>query len=85
MCVSWTLCSEGEVLYLCVYPGPCVLNEKSCIYVCILDLVFQGGDADSNACVAGALLACKLGLEAIPSSWRDTLLHKDWLEQQVSR
>ncbi|XP_056005531.1 ADP-ribosyl-[dinitrogen reductase] glycohydrolase-like isoform X2 [Ostrea edulis] len=51
----------------------------------ITKIVMEGGDADTNACVAGALLACKLGLEAIPSSWRDTLLHKEWLDQQISR
>lgn len=51
----------------------------------ITKIVMQGGDADSNACVAGALLGCKLGLEAIPSSWKDGLLHKEWLDQQISR
>ncbi|XP_062607355.1 ADP-ribosylarginine hydrolase Tri1-like [Saccostrea cucullata] len=51
----------------------------------ITKIVMQGGDADSNACVAGAMLGCKLGLEAIPKSWRGKLLHKDWLDQQISR
>lgn len=51
----------------------------------ITKIVMQGGDADTNACVAGALLGCKLGLGAIPSSWQDGLLHKEWLDQQISR
>ena len=46
---------------------------------------WQGGDADSNACVAGAMLGCKLGLEAIPQSWREGLLHKEWLDQKIAR
>ncbi|XP_011438372.2 ADP-ribosyl-[dinitrogen reductase] glycohydrolase [Magallana gigas] len=51
----------------------------------ITKIVMQGGDADTNACVAGALLGCKLGLDAIPLSWKDGLLHKEWLDQQISR
>ena len=46
---------------------------------------WQGGDADSNACVAGAMLGCKLGLEAIPQSWREGLLHREWLDQKIAR
>ena len=45
----------------------------------------KGGDADTNSCVAGALLGCKLGLESIPESWRTKLKHRDWLEQQLHR
>lgn len=44
-----------------------------------------GGDADTNACVAGAMLGCKLGIEAIPESWKNKLKHKDWLDQQVQK
>ncbi|XP_022343575.2 ADP-ribosylarginine hydrolase Tri1-like [Crassostrea virginica] len=51
----------------------------------ITKIVMQGGDADSNACVAGAMLGCKLGLEAIPQSWREGLLHKEWLDQKIAR
>nr|XP_034316439.1 ADP-ribosyl-[dinitrogen reductase] glycohydrolase-like [Crassostrea gigas] len=51
----------------------------------ITKIVLQGGDADTNACVAGALLGCKLGIEAIPESWRNKLKHKDWLEQQIQK
>ena len=35
--------------------------------------VMQGGDADTNACVAGAFLGAIHGLTAIPFPWRDTL------------
>lgn len=41
---------------------------------------FQGGDADANAAAAGAVLGCKLGLDAIPKSWIDSLLHRTWLD-----
>ena len=46
---------------------------------------FQAGDADTNACVAGALLGCKLGVEAIPTSWKDKLRHKDWLDTYIQK
>ncbi|XP_078321020.1 adenylosuccinate lyase-like [Crassostrea virginica] len=51
----------------------------------ITKVVLHGGDADTNSCVAGALLGCKLGLESIPESWRTKLKHRDWLEQQLHR
>ena len=47
--------------------------------------VFQGGDADANAAVAGALLGCKLGLDAIPRSWTEPLLHRAWLDDLLDR
>ena len=43
-------------------------------------IVFEAGDADTNGAVAGALLGCKLGLSALPSSWLNKLLHKKWLD-----
>ena len=48
-------------------------------------LLCQGGDADSNACVAGAMLGCKLGLEMMPESWKMGLKHKDWLDEKIDR
>ncbi|XP_061193948.1 ADP-ribosyl-[dinitrogen reductase] glycohydrolase-like isoform X1 [Saccostrea echinata] len=51
----------------------------------ITKIVMQGGDADTNASVAGALLGCKLGLEAIPQSWKENLVHKEWLDQKIDR
>ncbi|RAL17602.1 ADP-ribosylglycohydrolase family protein [Aspergillus homomorphus CBS 101889] len=45
----------------------------------ITELVMHGGDADTNACVAGALLGALLGFTALPSRWRDGLEHRAWL------
>ena len=47
--------------------------------------LFQGGDADANAAVAGALLGCKLGFPAIPQSWIEGLKYKGWLDDLVNR
>lgn len=51
----------------------------------IQKVVFQGGDADTNACVAGAMLACKLGLDKIPPTWKNGLKHKEWLDAHIQR
>ncbi|THC93501.1 hypothetical protein EYZ11_007025 [Aspergillus tanneri] len=42
-------------------------------------LILQGGDADTNACVAGALLGALMGFNSLPSHWRDGLAHSQWL------
>lgn len=45
----------------------------------------QGGDADANAAVAGALLGCKLGIQAIPRTWIDQLGNRLWLDNLLDR
>ncbi|XP_052082859.1 ADP-ribosylarginine hydrolase Tri1-like isoform X3 [Mytilus californianus] len=51
----------------------------------ITKIMMQGGDADSNACVGGALLGCKLGMSALPESWLTKLLHKNWLDNEIKK
>ena len=48
-------------------------------------LTFQGGDADTNGAVAGAMLACKIGLSALPDSWISNLKYKDSLMDYYER
>jgi hypothetical protein len=43
------------------------------------DLIMRGGDADTNACFAGALLGGFLGYKALPDHWKHGLRHGDWL------
>jgi ADP-ribosylglycohydrolase len=45
----------------------------------ITDLVMRGGDADTNACFAGALLGALLGYSALPDHWKLGLKHGEWL------
>jgi ADP-ribosylglycohydrolase len=40
----------------------------------IVDTVMRGGDTDSNAAIAGALLGAVYGRESIPAQWRDMVL-----------
>lgn len=46
----------------------------------LLRVIHQGGDADTNASVAGSLLGARFGYGAIPQRLVDGLLHKDVLE-----
>lgn len=45
----------------------------------ITDLIMRGGDADTNACFAGALLGAYLGYGFLPDHWKHGLLHGEWL------
>jgi ADP-ribosylglycohydrolase len=40
----------------------------------VVDTVMRGGDTDTNAAIAGALLGAVYGRDAIPKQWLDTLL-----------
>lgn len=47
----------------------------------ITSVILEGGDADTNAAVAGALLGAKFGLSAIPRHWTDNLTWHRYLHR----
>ncbi len=49
----------------------------------ILKIVLSGGDADTNAAVAGAILGAKFGICHIPEAWKSGLLHASMLHDKV--
>lgn len=49
----------------------------------LLKVVNAGGDADTNAAVACAVLGAKFGFDAIPESYVNGLLYRDQLEKVV--
>lgn len=51
----------------------------------LLDIVNAGGDADTNAAVACAILGAKFGVENIPSKYIEGLYQKELLEDKVMR
>lgn len=64
-------------------PTPATARPNSTIFEEIMtSLVFEAGDADTNACVAGALLGCWFGYNSLPAHWRDGIEHHDWLVQK---
>ena len=48
-----------------------------------LKIVLSGGDADTNAAVAGAILGAKFGICHIPDEWKDGLLYASMLHNKV--
>lgn len=48
----------------------------------IMQVIHEGGDADTNGCVAGSLLGVKYGFNSIPESWVDGLVAKEILERK---
>ncbi|OBT73989.1 hypothetical protein VF21_05997 [Pseudogymnoascus sp. 05NY08] len=45
----------------------------------ISNLVMEGGDADTNACVAGALVGSWVGYSRLPSHWSKGMRNAQWL------
>jgi ADP-ribosylglycohydrolase len=49
----------------------------------ISNLIMQGGDADTNACVAGALLGAWIGYSRLPPHWENGIRDREWLIQKA--
>lgn len=50
-----------------------------------VDLIMEGGDADTNAAAACALLGAYLGHANLPSHWTRGLAHRHWLTDKAYR
>jgi hypothetical protein len=48
-------------------------------------LVMEGGDADTNGAVAGAMLGARIGYSKLPKDWMDLMPYKPWLEKRLNR
>ncbi|KAI9481138.1 MAG: ADP-ribosylation/Crystallin J1 [Benjaminiella poitrasii] len=49
----------------------------------LMDLVMQGGEADTNAATAGAMLGARFGYSQLPTEWVVGLKRWEWLEDRV--
>ena len=49
----------------------------------ILKIVLSGGDADTNAVVAGAIWGTKFGIDQIPKEWKSGFLYASLLRNKV--
>lgn len=58
---------------------PSIVDQLTLFESLMTPLVLAGGDADTNACFAGALLGALLGYRSLPPHWRDGLRHGAWL------
>lgn len=51
----------------------------------VTSLIMEGGDADTNGAVAGALLGAFLGHGYLPEKWATGLAHRAWLDAKILR
>jgi ADP-ribosylglycohydrolase len=65
-----------------VAADPSLSTELHLFEELITSLIMEGGDADTNACVAGALLGAYFGYKALPPYWRDGLKYGPWLMEK---
>lgn len=74
-----------EAPYDAIETGVRVEGSPSAIFERIItEITFEAGDADTNACAAGALLGCWLGYSALPPHWRDGMRDFNWLMQKCN-
>lgn len=49
----------------------------------IKTIISCGGDADTNASIAGAVLGAYFGYSQLPMSWIKSTPHRDWLDKKI--
>lgn len=78
---------DGSVMgfvLLCLERALATLRDASDYETSVLRVVNLGGDADTNAAVAGALLGAKFGSSQIPARWLGELLRTDEIEDALT-
>ncbi|CAE6408639.1 unnamed protein product [Rhizoctonia solani] len=58
-------------------------NRTGLFERCITEITMQGGDADTNATVAGSLLGAYLSDTGLPEHWVQYLHHGTWLAEKM--
>ena len=51
----------------------------------VVDLIMEGGDADTIGAVAGAMLGAYLGYASLPAHWALGMRHREWLMGKIGR
>ncbi|KAF7318730.1 hypothetical protein HMN09_00385200 [Mycena chlorophos] len=54
------------------------LTRQDTFKSAMMTLIMQGGDADTNGAVAGALMGALIGYKYLPPEWRDGMAHAEW-------
>jgi ADP-ribosyl-[dinitrogen reductase] hydrolase len=78
---------DGPDQGFCLFAAGLALRttiEASSVEEGLLDVVALGGDTDTNAAVAGALLGARDGGAALPGSWLERLADRHAIEEEAS-
>lgn len=67
--IGYTFKCLGAGLFCFSRRQPVGMNDGDFFKAVITELVLEGGDSDTNAAVAGALLGCRLGMQGLPNDW----------------
>lgn len=59
----------------------CALRHPDSFEEAVLEAVSLGGDADTIACMAGAISGARLGIESIPEEWIAKLENSEYLQK----
>ncbi len=59
----------------------CALRHPNSFEKAVIEAVSLGGDADTIACMAGAISGAYLGIDAIPQEWIFKLENREYLEK----
>ncbi|KAF1949552.1 ADP-ribosylglycohydrolase, partial [Byssothecium circinans] len=62
-----------------------IIPSKPLFEELITNLIMEGGDADTNGAVAGAIIGTYLGYANIPPHWALGLAHNDWFNWKILR
>ena len=49
----------------------------------LLKIINEGGDADTNGCIAASVLGAKFGFESIPKRWVEGIYQKEEIDRRV--
>lgn len=64
-------------------PDSDVINNNN-YYECIIkDIISLGGDADTNACVVGAIIGVFVGADQIP--WKDRIMNREFMSAKINQ
>lgn len=70
--------------YLCMQAALWCLDCSDSLEEALIRIVSAGGDTDTNAAVAGAVLGARYGVSAIPQRWMDCVPQRDRIESAAS-
>ncbi|RKO87627.1 ADP-ribosylation/Crystallin J1 [Blyttiomyces helicus] len=58
-------------------------RSRDAVKAVLMEIILEGGDADTNAAIAGALIGCYVGFSGLPEEWRDGLKDGEWLRAKA--